>query len=208
LPSARAASLALALALTAATSTTRAQEVAPRAGARSTSTPAPTMMLRTRGELSLFPAIGYGPSLDHPGDDFVLLELGVGFVLHGMFRHEMGVVRGERFGRTFGNSLTAFLVGQADVAVPGSRRGHAGSFGLRLFESVLLGRHALALTASVGPRWDTTTSGAGVKGTAGVGYALVLPPWVVPLILELEWDYMPREGLSQGLRVFLAWPLG
>jgi hypothetical protein len=52
------------------------------------------------------------------------------------------------------------------------------------------------------------TNGTGVTGTVGVGYALILPPWVVPIVIEIKWDYMPREGLSQGLRALLAWPLG
>ncbi len=187
----------------------RAQEAeAPSTDASRAHAPPPQMALRTTGELALFPALGYAPSLDHRGDAFVELELGAGIVIHSAFRHTMGVVRGERFGRTRGSALTAFLVGQVDLAVPRARRGHGGSLGLRLVETFFLGRHALALTASLGPRWDTTTTGTGLTFTAGLGYALVLPPWVVPILLELKWDRMPNEAPERALRVLLAWPLG
>jgi hypothetical protein len=138
------------------------------------------MAFGTTGDLAILPALGYVQPFDRSRDAFVAIEVGVGYVLHGAVAHEMGVVRDERFGRTYGAETVALINGEVELAVPGSSRGHGGSVGLRLFQSFFLGRHALALTGSVAPRWDASSDGTGVLWSAGLGYAVVRPPGVIP----------------------------
>ncbi|MFW5877305.1 MAG: hypothetical protein ACOCXM_11255 [Myxococcota bacterium] len=155
------------------------------------------------GNLSPFLGAGYQHGLTDDAMGHLVFGLGLGWVAHGEFT---GRVARGRPTRVEGRSTEVHLLGQVAVPVTRPARRTQLLLGLRGQQVFALGRHALLAVASAGARLDTGDRAAGLEVTFGGGYALLLPPVVLPIVVEVVYERFGVYGDGAwGLRVSVAW---
>ncbi|MFW6051881.1 MAG: hypothetical protein ACODAU_11945, partial [Myxococcota bacterium] len=153
----------------------------------------------------LFPYVGAGYQHGLTGDAMghVVLAGGLAWVARGELT---GLVAQGRRARVRGPETRLQLFGQAAVPVASGAERTQLAAGLRGRQMLAFGRHALLLVASAAARFDTVDRTAGLELTLGPGYALLLPPIVVPVLLELVYERFGVYGSGAlGVRVSAAW---
>ena len=146
--------------------------------------------------------LGYQQGFRGDGIGHLVLGLGASLVLRGQYT---GLIPRDGFPKVIGNDTRMGLLAQ--VAVPVTRQATPTQLVLatQVRQTFAFGRHALLLVGSAGGRFDTVDRKGGLELTLGLGYALVLPPSVLPITVQLVYEtFGIYDRPAAGVRITLG----
>lgn len=207
---ARVGSLLLAVSLLAVAHSARAQSLNLKpgyAGAKlvtdTDGTPSYEMPVEETGLVVPMLGLGYQQGLAGAAVGHLVLMAGAAYVVKGDY---LALIRQRGFPKAYGLDTRLGLVGQVSVPVAEGARRTQLSLGLRAKQTFALGRHALLAVASASARFDTGARTGGLELALGGGYAVLFPPFALPVVVEVVYD---RFGIypsgAWSLRFSLAW---